>query len=104
MNKNCDTELAIARIADVPLRDLGSGHGYDYNSASGYDYNSASGYRLKGNGYGNGSTYRTSCGDGWGLPLIPRRRHGDGKGTGEDENGVPYSYGDGDGNSAPHEA
>lgn len=32
MNKNCDTELAVARIAGVPLQEL------DYGDGSGYSY------------------------------------------------------------------
>ena len=82
MNKNCDTELAIARLADVPLRDLGWGFGYGHGHGDGAEW----GYgddRGEGGGYGSGDDFGHGIGNGYG--------------------GCGYDGYSGNGDSAPHE-
>ena len=61
MNKNCDTELAIARLTETPLREFSrNGHGYGFHGGEGRGYGSGDDF---GNGNGCGYDFVYGYGD-----------------------------------------
>ena len=100
MHKNCDTELALARLSDVPLRDLWTvRRSYDQHYY-GPGFGSDDGY-----GFGYGDHYSSLIGhghgDGYGFGYGTNLGYG-GFGFGHDAGGG-YGQVDGNGRSPSHD-